>query len=151
MNFTAPISKFMTRKLMTVMPSDKLTRVKEIFDTSRIHHIPVVNYTTLLGIISKSDILFLLDGAEKGKYDKLIESSRLHNYTAGDIMTKGIATLSSHDRINVALEVFAENLFHAIPIVDDGELVGMLTPFDIIQALREEDMSRIKSNEGVMQ
>lgn len=151
MDFNAPISKFMTRKLMTVMPTDKLTRVKEIFDTTRIHHIPVVNYTKILGIISKADMLYFLDGDEKGRYTKLVESSMLHHHTAEEVMTKGIATLSSHERINVALEVFAENLFHAIPIVDDGELVGILTPFDIIRVLRDEDNARIKSNASVMQ
>lgn len=146
MDFTAPISQFMTRKLVTVTPADKITRVKEIFDTTRIHHIPVVNYTTLLGIISRSDILAFLDANDKGKYNKSTESTRLHQYTAEDVMTRGVASLSSHERINVALEVFAENLFHAIPVVDDGELVGMLTPFDIIKALREEDIIRIQGN-----
>ena len=136
----------MTRKLVTVMPKDKLTRVKEIFDTTRIHHIPVVSYKSLLGIISRSDILAFPEANDKGKYDKLPESNSLQHYTAEDVMTKGIASLSSDERINVALEVFSENLFHAIPVVDDGELVGMLTPFDILKALQEEDLARIKGN-----
>lgn len=136
----------MTRKLVTVMPTDKLTRVKEIFDTTRIHHIPVVSYKTLLGIISRSDILAFPEANDKGKYDQLPEGNSLQHYTAEDVMTKGIASLSSDERINVALEVFSENLFHAIPVVDDGELVGMLTPFDILKALQEEDLARIKGN-----
>ena len=146
MDFTAPISQFMTRKLITVMPTDKLSQVKEIFDTTRIHHIPVVHYTKLLGIISRSDILSFLEANDKGKHNRPVESTRLQSFTAEDVMTKGIASLSSEDRINVALEVFAENLFHAIPVIDDGELVGMLTPFDIIKALREEDMIRIQGS-----
>jgi CBS domain-containing protein len=48
--------------------------------------------------------------------------------------------------MNVALEVLSENLFHAIPIVDDGELVGMLSTLDIIKALQAEDLARIKAN-----
>ena len=63
-------------------------------------------------------------------------------------MTTGIATLESNERINVALQLFAENLFHAIPIVDQGELVGMLTTYDIIRVLVDEDNSRIKSGKG---
>ena len=69
----------------------------------------------------------------------------MEEYKVEDIMTKGIASLESTDRINVALQVFSENLFHAIPVVDDGELVGMLTTFDIIKALLEEDHARIKA------
>jgi acetoin utilization protein AcuB len=145
MNFTAPVSKFMTTKLVTVVPGDPMSVVKEIFETQRIHHIPVVKYRTLVGMISKSDFLHFLRGMETTPYDKLVEQSRLQHYKAEDIMTTGIASLESTDRLNVALQVFSENLFHALPVVDNGELVGILTTFDIIKLLVEEDNARIKS------
>ena len=135
----------MTTRLVTVVPGDRMSVVKEIFDTQRIHHIPVVKYTTLVGLISKTDFLHFFRGMESTPYDKLVENNRLQNYTAEDIMTTGIATLESSERVNVALQVFSENLFHAIPIVDNGELVGILTTFDIIRNLVEEDNARIKS------
>ncbi len=146
MEFTAPVSKFMTRKLVTVVPGDKMSVVKEIFDTQRIHHLPVVRYTTLVGIISKTDFMHFLRGIELSPYDQMVENSKLEHYTVEDIMTTGIATLESSERLNVALQIFAENLFHAIPIVDNGELVGMLTTFDIIRILVEEDNARIKAS-----
>jgi len=146
MNFTAPISQFMTRKLITVSPGDKITMVKDIFEKHRIHHIPVVKYTTLVGIISKTDFMHFLKGMHTSPYDKMITDSRLENYKVEDIMTKGIATLESTDRLNVALQVLSENLFHAIPIVDNEELVGIITTFDIIRVLLEEDHARIIAN-----
>jgi acetoin utilization protein AcuB len=145
MDFTAPVSRFMTRKLITVLPTDRLTHVKEIFDTRPIHHIPVVRYTTLVGMISKSDFLHFLKGMQTTGQEEALEKSRLHNYTAEDIMTTHIATLESTDRINVALDIFSKNLFHSIPVVDDGVLIGILTTLDIIKALMEEDMARMKS------
>jgi acetoin utilization protein AcuB len=145
MDFTAPVSKFMTRKLVTVVPGDQMAVVKEIFETQRIHHLPVVRYRTLVGMISKTDFLHFVRGIESTPYDQLVEKGRLQHYTVEDIMTTGIATLESTERLNVALQLFAENLFHAIPIVDNGELVGMLTTFDIIKILVEEDNARIKA------
>jgi acetoin utilization protein AcuB len=145
MDFTAPVSQFMTRKLVTVVPGDKMAVVKEIFDSQRIHHIPVVRYRTLVGLISKTDFMHFVRGMESTPYDQLVEKGRLQNYAAEDIMTKGIATLESNERLNVALQLFSENLFHAIPIVDNDELVGMITTFDIIKLLVEEDNARIKS------
>jgi acetoin utilization protein AcuB len=144
MDFTAPVSDFMTRKLVTVIPGDKMSVVKEIFDTQRIHHIPVVRYTTLVGFISKTDFMHFLRGIELSPYDKLVENSRMHHYTVEDVMTTGIATIESTTRLNVALQIFSENLFHAIPIVDNGELVGIITTFDIIKILVDEDNARIK-------
>jgi len=37
--------------------------------------------------------------------------------------------------VHEALEIFKENIFHAIPIVDNGRLVGILTTYDIISQL----------------
>jgi CBS domain-containing protein len=145
MDFTAPVSRFMTQKLVTVIPEDRLTVIKEIFDTHRIHHLPVVKFTTLVGIISKQDFVHFTKGHEFSPYDEVTERDLLEKHTAGDIMTKGIATLAPDERLNVALEVLSENLFHAIPIVDDGQLVGMLTTLDIIKVLVEEDNERIKA------
>jgi acetoin utilization protein AcuB len=47
-------------------------------------------------------------------------------------MTTGIAKLEPTDKINVAMEIFKENLFHAIPVVLDEKLVGIITTYDIL-------------------
>jgi acetoin utilization protein AcuB len=137
MNILAPVSTIMTRDLITVNPKDSLKVVKEIFDSKRLHHIPVVRYKKIVGIISKTDLLYFLKGAnpekEKTRNEKLLEK-----YTADEIMTTGMAKLESDDRINVALEVFKENLFHAIPVVDNDELTGIVTTYDIIKTLSED-------------
>ncbi len=142
MNILAPVSTIMTRDLITVNPKDSLKVVKEIFDSKRLHHIPVVRYKKIVGIISKSDVLYFMKGAnpekEKARNEKLLEK-----YTAEEIMTTGMAKLESDDRINVALEVFKENLFHAIPVVDNDELTGIVTTYDIIMALSEDKVNII--------
>ncbi len=142
MNILAPVSTIMTRDLITVNPKDSLKVVKEIFDSKRLHHIPVVRYKKIVGIISKSDVLYFMKGAnpekEKTRNEKLLEK-----YTAEEIMTTGMAKLESDDRINVALEVFKENLFHAIPVVDNDELTGIVTTYDIIKALSEDKVNII--------
>ena len=62
MEFTAPISRFMSRKMITVAPGDRMTLVKEIFEKNRIHHLPVVRHNSLVGIISKQDYMHFLRG-----------------------------------------------------------------------------------------
>ncbi|MFT5165642.1 MAG: acetoin utilization protein AcuB [Saprospiraceae bacterium] len=138
MNVLAPISSIMTTKLFTVNPEDKLEAVKEIFDKHRIHHLPVVRYKKMVGLISKTDLLFFIKGLSENSFDDILNSTRLKNYTAQDIMTTGIAKMEPKDRINIALKVFNENLFHAIPIVEEEELVGIVTTYDIIRALSKE-------------
>jgi acetoin utilization protein AcuB len=138
MNLLAPVSSIMTTHLITAHPSDKLVVLKEMFDKNKIHHIPVVKYKEMVGMVSKTDLLSFLKGFENDSYDDYMNNVRLKNYTAEDIMTRGLAKLEPNDRLNVALEVFKENLFHALPVVENGELVGMLTTLDIIKALSNE-------------
>jgi acetoin utilization protein AcuB len=125
----------MSKDLITVHPKDTLQDVKEIFDKHRIHHLPVVEFKKVVGIISRVDLLHYQRNYPEVPYKDVFENSRLKAYAVGEVMTKGLAVLSPEDRINVAIEVFKENILHAIPIVKDGELIGLLTTHDIIKQL----------------
>ena len=144
MNLLAPVKTIMTQNLATLSPNDKLFDVKEIFDSKRIHHIPIVKGEKLVGMVSKSDFLFFSRGFQGENQDQVVERFRLNTYSVKEIMTTGLATLEPNEKINVALEVFRENLFHAIPIVDKNKLVGIVTTFDIIENLAIDKQAESK-------
>ena len=50
-----------------------------------------------------------------------------------DVMTKKLATLEPTDKIGSAAELFLLNRFHAVPIVVNGDLIGIVTSFDILK------------------
>ncbi|HRJ15934.1 MAG TPA: CBS domain-containing protein [Saprospiraceae bacterium] len=132
----------MSSKLITVNPEDKLSRIQEIFDQNTIHHLPVVRFKEIIGLVSKTDFLHFIRGFNQNEEDRFVNEARMRAYTAQDIMTTGLAKLNPNDRINVALELFMVNRFHAIPIVAEGnELVGILTTFDIIKAVSQEEVT----------
>lgn len=133
MNLLSPVKEMMTQELITISENAPMTRVKEIFSSHKIHHIPVVESSTLIGMISKSDYLFYLRSKEN-------DETRLATTTVADVMTRGVARLAPDDRLSVALAVFKENLFHSLPVVEDGRLVGILTTYDIISALSEKEI-----------
>ncbi|WP_353483207.1 CBS domain-containing protein [Haliscomenobacter sp.] len=141
MNVLAPVKSIMSTHLITVAPSDKLSIVKDIFEDHNIHHIPVVRYKELIGIISKTDFLHFLQGFSPSQEDRFVNYARLRSYAAEEIMTKGLAKLNPNDRINIALEIFMVNRFHAIPVVENDDLVGIVTTYDIIKALASEPIS----------
>ena len=106
----------MTSKLHTVNPKDSLMKVKEIFDTHKIHHIPVVRYKHIEGIVSNTYFLHFLRGFKSNEMDKFIDETRLRSWKAEEIMTKGLAKVESTDPIRTALEVSIVNRFHTIPV-----------------------------------
>jgi acetoin utilization protein AcuB len=140
MNIFAPISSLMTdhHNLITVAPEESLTKVKEIFDNHKFHHIPVVHFRELVGLVSKTDFEHFMGGASHFAEDRFVNDLRLERTLVSDIMTKRLGKVAPDDRINVALEVFLVNRFHALPVVENGELVGIITPFDIMTALSKQ-------------
>ncbi len=144
MNLLSPVSTIMSKDLKTLSPSSSIADAALIFDDRKVHHIPIVLDGTLLGLVSMSDYLFFRRGFLDNQDDKRMEEIRMNNYEVSFIMTKGIAKLESTDKINVAIEIFKENLFHAIPIVDNDLLVGIVTTHDIIHSLALDNEAHTK-------
>ncbi len=134
MDVLNPVSTIMTTDLITVSPNDPITTVKTIFDKNRIHHIPVIDQGKLVGIISKTDLLYFLRGVSS-IYQDFLNNVNMQQHKVSDLMTKGIAKVGPNDKISVVVEVFKENLFHAVPVVEEERLVGIVTTFDLIKGL----------------
>jgi len=141
MNLLSPVSEIMTTNLHTLTPSASIADAALLFENNKIHHIPIAVDDKLVGIVSMSDYLFFRRGFLDNHDDEKLEQLRMNNYEVSFIMTKGLATLESSSRINVALEVFKENIFHAIPVVDEDKLVGIVTTHDIITHLAKDNVA----------
>lgn len=129
----------MTTDLVTLSPTASIADAAKIFTTKKVHHIPITLEGELVGIVSKSDYLFFRRGFLDNKEDEKVEEIRMNNYQVSFIMTKGVAKLEPTDRINVCLELFKENIFHAIPVVKGSQLVGLVTTYDIINQLAADN------------
>lgn len=138
MNLLAPVSTIMTKDLITLGPEDNLKKVQEIFESKNIHHLPVVDKGQLTGMLSKSDYLFFRKGFVNTDSENELDQMRLKTSKVKEVMTNRLAKLEPQDRIQAAVEVFKENLFHAIPIVEDGYLRGIVTTLDIINHLSRD-------------
>ena len=138
MNAFAPISTIMSTELVTVNPEDSLLTVKKIFEEHKFHHLPVVRFKKIVGIISKTDFEHFTGGLSHFGDDRFMNDSRLERTKAQDIMTKGLGKLEPDDRINVALEIFSNNWFHALPVVKNDEWIGIVTTQDVIRTLLNE-------------
>ncbi len=129
-----PVSTIMTRNLITVTPETSLSEIKELFDAHPFHHLPVVeNGKRLAGILSKEDFLrasYMLSLNTTGKAWSHMEYAALK---ARDIMTRYPVSLEPDDTIGLAADIFLANKFHALPILDDGEIVGIVTSHDLIR------------------
>ena len=129
------IEKLMTKGVITVQYEELVTKVAEIFKTHSFHHIPIINdQQCLKGIISRTDFerikygVTLFRNPEIDDYNETLFQTLL----AKDIMTKGVVHVMPKDSVRRAYKIFKENKFRALPVVEKGVLVGIITPLDIL-------------------
>lgn len=126
------VSDIMVTDLITVTLEDNLKEVANVFDNIKIRHAPVVSGDTLLGMVSKSDVARMkqfcqvLDSGSRALFEELEAVS------VKALMKKPI-TIGSSGTIREAADIFLKNHFHALPVVDGTQLVGIVTSTDIIK------------------
>ena len=133
MNIQAPVSEIMTRRIITANADDRVVKVKTFFEENNIHHIPVVDeIDQLLGIISKEDFLKLSYHVSLDTGGKSFSEKWYDNTKASEIMTKYPVSLDPEDTVGLAADIFMANKFHALPVVENDQLVGIVTTHDIL-------------------
>ncbi|MGB9937661.1 MAG: CBS domain-containing protein [Methanobacterium sp.] len=90
----------------------------ELMREKNVSGLPVVKNGTkeLLGIITRSDLVNNPDEEQLAL-----------------IMTRNLVTTTPNDDIKDAAEKMIENNIRRVPVVQDGELVGIVTAFDLIE------------------
>ena len=132
-----PVSDIMTRNVIALNRTDDLIRAETIFKRHNIRHIPVVHENFILGILSYSDLL-KISFADATSDEQDIETIVYNMFTIEQVMTKDVVCVDSKTSIKEVAEILAENEFHALPVVDDGMLVGIVTSTDLIQYLLKQ-------------
>lgn len=131
-----PVTHLMTTDVISLKPNNTVNKIADIFRSNNIHHIPVIDEDNkVIGMVSKSDFLKLQHGMTlfKKKDAEAFNSALYRSLLVKEVMIDKIVKLSESDTIEIALGIFRENLFHAMPVVDDeGVLVGILSTFDLL-------------------
>lgn len=120
-----PVHSLMTKNIVVANLNHKLSQVQELFLNHNVHHLPVVYDDKLIGIISSTDLF--RHYAEKGQLDDSVSIE--------EVMTRRPVHLAPNDPIKKAAQIFTENSFHALPVVEEGEVVGMVTNNDLVRYL----------------
>lgn len=133
MNTKTLLKHLMTTDLTVIQLETSFNKIKSIFDSNSFHHLPVVdNMAMIKGIISKQDFTNLAFQLSNETGGKTYSEKTYNNIFAKDIMTKNPVFLNPDDSVGLAADLFLENVYHAIPIMDDGVLVGIITTHDLI-------------------
>lgn len=130
-----PVSSIMSTQLVVLNTTDSLEKAERLFKKHHIRHIPVVNGRKIVGMLSLTDLLRIsfADGAYEEEEE--IESVVYEMFSITQVMAKKVKTVNPLTTIKEVAELLAKEEFHALPVVEEGELVGIVTTTDLIKYL----------------
>lgn len=131
MNQFTTVSTIMTKNIIALTRSDDLQRAEMLFNRHQIKHIPVVSGETVIGMLSFTDLL-KISYADVSEDEHNIDAVVYNVFTIEQVMVKNVVTISSDTTIKEAAEILAKREFHALPVVEEGTLVGIITTTDLL-------------------
>lgn len=130
------VKNWMSSPVTTVTPETKLTEARKIIDNQQIRALPVVKDGRLVGIITKRGLLRLdLSALENEAWNQEIN---IADETVGEVMTLKPITLLQETLIPKAARIMLENKITALPVVEEDQLLGILTNSDLLRFLIAE-------------
>ena len=139
MDLNAPVTTIMSTDLKTARAEDPVSVIDEHLRKYRIHHVPVVNdENEVVGIVSKSEYLYLLRGFTVNQTDSFRELAKLKAFKVNEIMESDVETVLDSATVKEVVAILAENRFRSLPVVDgQSKLVGIVTTHDVEEMVNQ--------------
>ncbi len=136
------VSDVMTQASITDSPADTLRSAAEWMWRQQTGSLMVMEDDKLVGVITERDIL------KAAAHGRDIDTT-----TVGEMMTRNIITVRSSEPVRDAARLMARHWIRHLPVVDDDQVVGVLSQRDIVGIFaalsREYDAVEIEADKLV--
>ncbi len=117
----------MSAPVVSVGPEASLSEIARCMAAARIGGVPVVGAEGRVeGFVSESDLL-----------DALL-AERKPDTRAADLMTRSVHSVNEFDRTEEVMALLRQHRIHHLPVLRGGQLVGMITPSDVVRFMVEQ-------------
>jgi len=116
------VRDIMTADVMTVPPSMPITQLIEVMFQSKHASYPVVDNGTLVGLITFGNVHH-------------VPANRRDDIMVGNVMTRNVEPAKPDDDASEAFIKLAQQKLGSIPVVQDGDVVGIVTQKDVTSAM----------------
>jgi CBS domain-containing protein len=122
------IDAIMSTNLITVAPSSTLAEARSLMHENRIHHLPVLDGDKLVGLVTLTNVLAATDSFFRD------QNNRIHadSIRVEDAMVTDVATVDINASLRHAALFLERHKIGCLPVLDDGNLVGIITDTDFV-------------------
>lgn len=123
------VKECMCRKVVKATPETTLNVVAKLMQENDVGCIPICNSNnSVVGFVTDRDII-----------TRCIATNKDYNTTkASDIMTTKVIKTTPDTEVKFATQTMSENQIRRLPVIENNQIVGMLTIGDLAQ---HEDVS----------
>ncbi len=131
--------EIMTSPVWTLQTSDSLRRALRLLGSTRVRHAPVLKGDRLVGILSERDVRMYLPPPIQREVtvEQGIDEVALPQTRVCEMMTGDPVSIGPYHSITAAARVLLERRIGALPVVEEGKVVGIVTQTDILRAMLE--------------
>ncbi|MCC7553644.1 MAG: CBS domain-containing protein [Methanobacteriaceae archaeon] len=117
------ISSVMVKDVVTVNENVELSEVASLMLEKQIGSLPIESNENMVGIVSKADFV------------SLCTTKAFEKISVEEVMKTDIKSVSSDERLVHARRILIDSKIGRLPVIDSGEIVGILTSKDVIRCL----------------
>lgn len=141
------VRDYMTRRVIAIAPDSSIVEAAKLMLEHKISGLPVVDAARhVVGIVSEHDLLRSRE-SDKGKQQShwlqlmieraglIDETARFHDRKVSEVMTPDPLTAAPTSSLGEACRIIEEHGIKRLPVVQDGELVGIIARADLVRAL----------------
>lgn len=129
---TMAVRELMTKRVTTLEQGETLDIADGIMCMGRIRHLPVVDGTKVVGVMSQRDLLRRALGAALA-FGTREPNKLMRSLDVRDVMTTPAVTIDPGAAVQEAARTMVEKKIGCLPVVEEGKLVGILTETDVLR------------------
>ena len=127
------VKDIMSTPVFSLKESDSLHNAKALMDLQRIRHVPIVTMDNeFTGLITHRDILSATISQLAG-LDEETQKEIDSGIPIREIMRTDITSVDEETSLKTSAELLLNHKYGCLPVVHDGELIGIVTEADFLR------------------
>jgi CBS domain-containing protein len=136
------VEDYMSDKVISTTPGTRIEGASKIMVRNKLRRIPVVGEERktphpekdkIVGIVTATDIMEFL--GENRAFNSSGNAEEILNTFISDIMEKEVISTTTRSRLGDICQIMEDKGMGGLPVVQDGELQGIITESDILRAI----------------